>query len=98
MTNGKRPIVRSEDLQGLKIRTMQNAVSIDASESLGADAVPMPWPEIHAVLEQRATDAQEDPFAITRANEPNEVRKYPSVTEHGASPTSRWSAASCGTG
>jgi tripartite ATP-independent transporter DctP family solute receptor len=86
VTNAKRPIAKFEDIQGLKIRTMQNSVYIDAFKALGANAVPMPWPEVYTALEQRAIDAQENPFGIIHANKLNEVQKYLSVTKHSYSP------------
>ena len=45
ITNSKRPITRLEDIQGLKIRTVLNPLYIDMLNALGADAVPMPFPE-----------------------------------------------------
>lgn len=86
VTNSKRPIVKPEDLKGLKIRTMQNPVYVDAFNSLGANAVPMAWPEVYAALETKAIDAQENPFAIVSTNKINEVQKYLSVTKHAYSP------------
>jgi TRAP-type transport system periplasmic protein len=86
VTNSKRPISKPEDIQGLKIRTMQNSVYIDAFNTLGANAVPMAWPEVYTALEQRAIDAQENPFGIIHANKLDEVQKYLSVTKHGYSP------------
>jgi TRAP-type C4-dicarboxylate transport system substrate-binding protein len=61
VTNVKHPVAKPEDLQGLKIRTMQNPVYIDAFNALGANAVPMPWPEVYAALETKAIDAQASP-------------------------------------
>jgi TRAP-type transport system periplasmic protein len=86
VTNSKRPIVKPEDLKGLKIRTMQNPVYVEAFNTLGANAVPMAWPEVYAALESHAIDAQENPFAIVSTNKINEVQKYLSVTKHGYSP------------
>ncbi len=86
VTNSKRPIVKPEDLKGLKIRTMQNPVYVEAFNSLGANAVPMAWPEVYAALETKAIDAQENPFAIVSTNKINEVQKYLSVTKHAYSP------------
>jgi tripartite ATP-independent transporter DctP family solute receptor len=86
VTNSKCPISKPEDIQGLKIRTMQNSVYIDAFNTLGANAVPMAWPEVYTALEQRAIDAQENPFGIIHANKLDEVQKYLSVTKHGYSP------------
>jgi tripartite ATP-independent transporter DctP family solute receptor len=86
VTNSKHPIGKPEDIEGLKLRTMQNPVYIDAFNTLGANAVPMPWPEVYSALETGAIDAQENPFSIVSANKLDEVQKYLSVTRHGYSP------------
>jgi tripartite ATP-independent transporter DctP family solute receptor len=86
VTNSKRPIATATDISGLKVRTMQNPVYIDAFSTLGANAVPMPWPEVYTALESGAIDAQENPYGIIHANKLNEVQKYLSVTKHGYSP------------
>ncbi|WP_246519789.1 TRAP transporter substrate-binding protein [Ancylobacter lacus] len=86
VTNSKHPIVGAGDLSGLKIRVMQNPVYIDAFRTLGANAVPMPWPEVYTALESGAIDAQENPFGIIYVNKLNEVQKYVSVTKHAYSP------------
>jgi tripartite ATP-independent transporter DctP family solute receptor len=86
VTNSKRPITKAEDFKGLKIRTMQNPVYVEEFNTLGANSVPMAWPEVYAALETKAIDAQENPFAIISTNKINEVQKYLSVTKHGYSP------------
>jgi tripartite ATP-independent transporter DctP family solute receptor len=86
VTNSKRPITTAADVEGLKIRTMQNPVYIDAFKTLGANAVPMPWPEVYTALESGAIDAQENPYGIIYVNKLNEVQKYVSVTKHAYSP------------
>jgi tripartite ATP-independent transporter DctP family solute receptor len=86
ITNSKRPITKVEDFKGLKIRTMQNPVYIDMFNTLGANSVPMAWPEVYTALETKAIDGQENPFAIVSTNKIDEVQKYLSVTKHGYSP------------
>ncbi|WP_029351061.1 TRAP transporter substrate-binding protein [Bosea sp. 117] len=86
VTNSKRPITTAADVEGLKIRTMQNPVYLDAFKTLGANAVPMPWPEVYTALESGAIDAQENPYGIIYVNKLNEVQKYVSVTKHAYSP------------
>lgn len=86
VTNSKRPIKTAADLAGLKIRTMQNPVYLDAFSALGANAVPMPWPEVYTALESGAIDAQENPYGIIDVNKLDEVQAYISVTKHAYSP------------
>jgi TRAP-type transport system periplasmic protein len=86
VTNSKRPIAKAEDLKGLKLRTMQNPVYIEAFNTLGANAVPMPFTELYTALETKAVDGQENPYGIIYANKMHEVQRYLSATRHAYSP------------
>ena len=46
ISNSKRPINKLEDIKGLKIRTILNPLYVDMLNTLGANAVPMPFPEL----------------------------------------------------
>ena len=67
MTNSKRPIVRAEDMQGIKLRVMQNQIALGVFNTLGANAVPMPFSELFTALETRTVDGQENPITPSRA-------------------------------
>ncbi len=82
VTNNKRPIVRAEDLAGLKVRTMQNSLYIDMFSGLGANAVPMAVTELFTALESHAVDAQENPYTVVHAQKFYDVQKYLSTTGH----------------
>lgn len=82
VTNSKRPIERPEDLDGIKIRVMQNPVYFDTFKAVHANPVPMAFGELFTALETKTVDAQENPYSIILANKFNEVQKYLSVTRH----------------
>ena len=82
ITNSKRPINKLEDIQGLKIRTIQNPLYIDMLNALGANAVPMPFTELYTALETKAVDGQENPYSTLEASKFYEVQKYMSATRH----------------
>ena len=82
ITNSKRPVNKLEDIQGLKIRTILNPLYIDMLNALGANAVPMPFPELYVALESKAVDGQENPYATAEASKFYEVQKYMSATKH----------------
>jgi TRAP-type transport system periplasmic protein len=86
LTNSKRPVMKMEDIQGLKIRVEQNAVAIDTWNMLGSNAVPMPFPELYSALEQKAVDGQENPYSTVDSAKFYEVQKYLSVTKHKYTP------------
>jgi len=82
VTNSKRPITRAEDLEGLKIRVMQNPVYLETFKTVHANPVPMAFGELFTALESRTVDAQENPYSIILGNKFNEVQKYLSITRH----------------
>jgi TRAP-type transport system periplasmic protein len=86
VTNSKLPITRVEDFSGLKLRVPQSSISIETFNTLGANAVPMPIPELYSALEMKAVDGQENPFAAVEAIKFNEVQKYASATLHAYNP------------
>lgn len=86
ITNSKLPINKVEDIQGLKIRVIQNPVFIDTFKALGANPVPMPYTDLYNALESRAVDAQETPPGLIEASKFYEVQKYMSMTGHVYSP------------
>ena len=50
VTNSKHPVLKLEDFQGLKIRTIQNPVFVDVFNTLGANASPMAFTEVYTAL------------------------------------------------
>lgn len=88
VTNSKRPIVKVEDFSGLKIRVIQSPIYIDLFNTLGANAVPMPFPEVYTALEQKTIDGQENPLSTILGAKLNEVQKYVSMTRHLYNPQS----------
>ena len=86
LTNGKRPVAKLEDLQGIKLRVMQNPVYIDMFNSFGANAVPLPFSELFSALETGTVDGQENPVNTIQSSKFYEVQKYLSLTKHVYSP------------
>ena len=86
--NGKRPIARVEDLQGLKIRVIETPIYIDFINAMGANAVPIPFPELYTALEQKTVDGGTQPLINIVNTKFNEVQKYLSLTSHMYNPQS----------
>jgi TRAP-type transport system periplasmic protein len=82
VTNSKRPIKTADDIKGLKIRVIQSPIYIDTFSALGANPVPMPFPEVYTALEQKTIDGQENPFTVIEANKFQEVQKNLAGTRH----------------
>ncbi|QIM61905.1 hypothetical protein A1D29_00425 [Pasteurellaceae bacterium Orientalotternb1] len=85
-TNSKHPVNGPDDIKGLKVRTNQNPMYIQAFSLLGANPVPMPLSELYTALETRAVDAQEHPVGIFWSAKLYEVQKHLSLTNHGYTP------------
>ena len=88
MTNSRRPIAKLEDFQGLKLRVLQSPLFIELVNALGANAVPMPFPEVYTALEQKVIDGQENPLTVILDSKFQEVQKYVSITRHIYNPQS----------
>jgi TRAP-type transport system periplasmic protein len=86
LTNNKRPVTKMEDLDGIKLRVMQNNVYLESFKLLGANAVPMAFSELFTALETKAVDGQENPFNTILSSKFFEVQKYLTVTNHVYSP------------
>ena len=82
ISNSKRPINKLEDIKGLKIRTILNPLYVDMLNTLGANAVPMPFPELYTALEMKTVDGQENPETSVDSSKFYEVQKYFSADRH----------------
>ncbi|MEY2844045.1 MAG: hypothetical protein RI920_2082, partial [Pseudomonadota bacterium] len=88
ITNSKKPIVTVEDIAGLKLRVIPNAINVDWVKALGANPTPLAFPEVYAALEQKAIDGQENPLNVILANKFAEVQKHLAITNHQYNPQS----------
>lgn len=88
ITNSKRALNKVEDIEGLKLRVIPNAINVDWVKALGANPTPLPFPEVYAAMEQKAIDGQENPVSVIAANKFWEVQKYVTLTNHQYNPQS----------
>jgi tripartite ATP-independent transporter DctP family solute receptor len=86
LTNSKRSVAKLEDMDGIKLRVMQNPVYLDTFKTLGANAVPLPFSELFSALETKAVDGQENPFNTILSSRFYEIQKYLTVSNHVYSP------------
>jgi len=86
MTNNKRAVVNPEDLRGLKLRTMENPVHIQAYKGFGIIPTPMAFTEVFTAMQQGTVDGQENPLSVIVANKFEQVQKHLSLTGHVYSP------------
>ena len=82
ITNNVRPIVRPEDLKGIKLRVPGGVWRVKMFQSYGANPTTMPFSEVYSALQQGVMDAQENPFIQIYSAKFQEVQKFLSLTGH----------------
>jgi tripartite ATP-independent transporter DctP family solute receptor len=87
LTNSKRAVVKPDDVKGLKVRTMQNPVHIQAFQSIGVQPTPMAFSELFTALQQGVVDGQENPIPVILSAKFSQVQKHLSLTGHVYSPS-----------
>ncbi|MFM8623880.1 MAG: TRAP transporter substrate-binding protein [Betaproteobacteria bacterium] len=86
MTNSKREVKAPEDAKGLKIRTMENQIHMQAFRALGVLPTPMAFPEVFNALQTGTVDGQENPIGVIVSAKLNQVQKHLTLTGHVYSP------------
>ena len=77
-----RPIHSPEDLEGLKIRTLESATQVKMVNSLGGSATPIAWGELYTALQQGVVDGAENNPPSFYTSRHYEVCKFYSLDEH----------------
>ena len=86
MTNSKRPVNGPDDLKGLKMRTMENPVHVQAYKGFGIIPTPMAFSEVFTALQQGTVDGQENPLSVITSAKFDQVQKHLTLTGHVYSP------------
>lgn len=82
LTTRNKPIQTPDDLKGVKIRAVNNPLSLANARAMGANATPMAFPEVYMGLSQGVVDGQENPLPTIVGNKFYEVQKYLNLTSH----------------
>jgi tripartite ATP-independent transporter DctP family solute receptor len=77
-----RPIVKPEDMKGLKIRVPDAPAYLAFPKSLGANPTPIAFAEVYLALQNGTVEAQENPLPTIEAKKFYEVQKNISLTGH----------------
>jgi tripartite ATP-independent transporter DctP family solute receptor len=81
-TTANKPIVRPEDLQGLKLRVPDAPLYAAYPKVLGANATPIAFAEVYLALQNKTVDAQENPLPTIEAKKFYEVQSHINLTGH----------------
>src|SRR5919109_298563 len=76
LTNNTRPVVKPEDLKGIKLRVPSGVWRVKMFKAYGANPSPMAYAEVYSALQQGVMDAQENPFVQIWSGRFHEVQKY----------------------
>jgi tripartite ATP-independent transporter DctP family solute receptor len=82
ITNSKKPIEQPADLEGMKIRTPADPMTIDIFQALGAATEQIAFSELYVALQQGVVDGQENPLANIASSKLYEVNPYISLSAH----------------
>jgi len=80
--NSTRPITQPADLEGLKVRVMNNDLFVGMVEALGGNASPMAYAEVLQSLKTGVIDGAENNPPSFESSSHYEAAKYYSLTEH----------------
>ncbi len=80
--NTERPVHTPEDMQGLKIRVMNNDLYVEMIEALGGNATPMAYGEVYQALKTGVLDGAENNYPSFESSNHYEAADYYSLTEH----------------
>ena len=82
VTNNRHPIRSLADFRGLKIRLQPDDIHLATFRALGANPVAMDIKEVYSALQQGVLDGQENPYAVIRDRNFNQVQKFLTGTGH----------------
>ena len=80
--NSVKPINTPEDVQGMKVRVMNNDLFVGMIESMGGNATPMAFAEVYQSIKTGVVDGAENNPPSYESTSHFEVAKYYSLTQH----------------
>lgn len=86
LSNSKVDVHTPADCEGLKIRTMDNAIHLATWRNLGANPTPMSVSEVFTAIQQGTIDGQENVLSGAYGYKIYEVNKHFTLTGHVFSP------------
>ena len=80
--NSKKPILKTADLKGVRMRVAKNPILLDTYKSLGADAIGIASAETYGALQTKVVDGHDGGSSWAYAQKLHEVQKFISITGH----------------
>ena len=82
ITNNTRPIVKPDDLKGMRLRVPPGVWRVKMFQAYGANPSPMAYSEVFVALQTGVMDGQENPLTQIYSAKFQEVQKFISMTGH----------------
>lgn len=82
ITNNRKPIVKPEDLQGVKLRVPEGKWRVAMFKAYGANPSPMKFSELFTALQTGVMDGQENPLTQIYSAKLHETQKFLSLSGH----------------
>jgi tripartite ATP-independent transporter DctP family solute receptor len=82
ISTSKKAIRSLDDIEGLKIRTMEAPLHVTAFRGLGSNPTPMSFSQLYTSLQQGVVDGQENPLYVLTQEKFYEVQDYVVLTRH----------------
>lgn len=82
ITNNNQPIVKPEDLKGMRLRVPPGVWRVKMFQAYGANPSPMALSEVFVALQTGVMNGQENPLTQIYSSKFQEVQKFISMTGH----------------
>jgi tripartite ATP-independent transporter DctP family solute receptor len=82
ISTSKTAIRSLEDIDGMKIRTMEAPLHVTAFRGLGSNPTPMSFSQLYTSLQQGVVDGQENPLYVLTQEKFYEVQDYVVLSRH----------------
>lgn len=82
VSSSARGIATAADVKGMKLRTMEAPLHVEAWRAMGANPTPMSWGQVYSSLQTGIIDGQENPLYVVTQEKLFEVQKHVSLTNH----------------
>jgi len=80
--NKERPITTIQDLEGLKIRVMQNPIFVEMVNAMGGNGLSVAFNELYTAMQTGVVDGAENNPPTYNSQKHYEIAGYYSLTEH----------------
>lgn len=82
LTTSNTKIESPDDMKGIKLRVVNNPLSVATFTMVGANPTPMAMSELFTALQQGTVDGQDNPISNVRTMGYDQVQKYITLSNH----------------